>query len=309
MKQSRILRGFWDSLNTIEDKISLLDTYQSDVSVIRNLTYTNYPKDNQSLDLIYPPAEKESYPLIMLVHGGGFVSGNHTRYYIDYAYRLANRGFLVANINYRLSGDFAFPASLEDLFSALRFLINQASTYHCDLANVFLVGESAGATLSSLMAAIFTNQELKKVYPFAFDFKLQGCGLSCGVYDVETTLKELYWVPLKKATMAEVFMRQDFRNAPLYPQASALHYVTSDFPPTYLMTSALDFLMPQTQHMRHKFIEKKVLYVYDFYPLKQMLPHSFHTKFFYPQSKIAMDRMLIFFESLMMSAKKGNFRL
>ncbi|KAF0227184.1 MAG: Esterase/lipase [Erysipelotrichaceae bacterium] len=293
----------------MEDKLSLLDTYQSDVSVIRNLTYTNYSKDNQSLDLLYPPDEKEMYPVILLVHGGGFVSGNHTRFYIDYASRLAKRGFLVANISYRLSGDFAFPASLEDLFMALKFLIDQAATYHCDLNNVFLVGESAGATLSSLMAAIFTNPELKKKYPFAFDFKLRGCGLSCGIYDVETTLKELYWVPMKKATMAEVFMRQDFKNAPLYVQASALHFVTSDFPPTYLMTSALDFLMPQTQHMRRKFIEKKVLYVYDFYPLKAMLPHSFHTKFFYPQSKTAMDRMVIFFESLMKSATKVNFRL
>jgi hypothetical protein len=93
----------------------------------------------------------------------------------------------------------------------------------------------------------------------------------------------------------------------LYPQASALNYVTKDFPSSYLMTSALDFLMPQTQHLRKKFIQERVLYVYDFYPLRQMLPHSFHTKFFYPQSKTAMDRMILFFESLMMPRKKIKF--
>ena len=102
-------------------------------------------------------------------------------------------------------------------------------------------------------------------------------------------------------------MRKDFKNAPLYVHATALHHVTPDFPPSYLMTSALDFLMPQTQHLRKKFIQEKVLYVYDFYPLRQMLPHSFHTKFFYPQSKIAMDRMILFFESLMMPRKKIKF--
>jgi len=284
-----------------------LDTYQSDVQVIRNLQYTQVAQDNQSLDLLYPPETKPLYPLIILVHGGGFVSGNHTQYYIDYASRLAKRGFIIANVNYRLSGDFAFPASLEDLFQALRFLIDSAKTYHIDLDQVFMVGESAGATLTSLMGAILTNPALKAQYPFAFDFKLKGMGLSCGIYDVETTLSELYWVPLKKATMAEIFMRQDFKNAPLYAQASALHYVNQDFPPSYLMTSALDFLMPQTQHLRKKFIEKRVLYVYDFYPLRQMLPHSFHTKFFYPQSTLAMDRMILFFESLMMPKKQVKF--
>lgn len=307
MKQSRILRGFWDSLNTIEDRISLLDTYQNDVHVIRNLVYTNYPKDNQALDLLYPQEAKTSYPLILLVHGGGFVSGNHTQYYIDYASRLAKRGFIVANVGYRLSGDFAFPSSIEDLFQALRFLIDQSKTYHIDLNQVFMVGESAGATLTSLFGAILTNPVLKANYPFAFDFKLKGLGLSCGIYDSESFLSELYWVPMKKATMAEIFMRKDFKNAPLYVHATALHHVTSNFPPSYLMTSALDFLMPQTQHLRKKFIHQKVLYVYDFYPLRQMLPHSFHTKFFYPQSKIAMDRMILFFESLMMPRKKIKF--
>ncbi len=307
MKQSRIIRGFWDSLNTFEDQLSLLDEIQSDISVIRHLTYTAHPKDNQTLDLLYPPHNESQYPLIILIHGGGFVSGNHTRYYIDYASRLARHGFIIANVNYRLSGDFAFPASLEDIFEALRFLIDQAKTYHIDLTRVFMVGESAGATLTSLVGAILTNPELKSKYPFAFDFKLKGLGLSCGIYDVETSLSELYWVPMKKATMAEVFMRQDFRNAPLYPQASALNYVTKDFPSSYLMTSALDFLMPQTQHLRKKFIQERVMYVYDFYPLRQMLPHSFHTKFFYPQSKTAMDRMILFFESLMMPRKKIKF--
>ena len=307
MNRSRILRGFWDSLNQIEDKLSLLDVYQSDVQVIRNLVYTNYPKDNQTLDLLYPPESRPRYPLIILVHGGGFVSGNRTQYYIDYASRLAKRGFIIANVNYRLSGDFAFPASVEDLFQALRFLIDQAKTYHIDLNHVFMVGESAGATLTCLVGAILTNPSLKSQYPFAFNFKLKGLGLSCGIYDVETSLAELYWVPMKKATMAEIFMRQDFRNAPLYAQASALRYVTADFPPSYLMTSALDFLMPQTQHLRQKFKEEKVLYVYDFYQLRQMLPHSFHTKFFYPQSKIAMDRMILFFESLMMPRTKVRF--
>ncbi len=307
MKRSRILHGFWDSLNDIEDRISLLDVYESDVSVIRNLVYAQTAKDTQTLDLLYPFEKKNNYPLIILVHGGGFVSGNHTRYYLDYATRLAKRGFVVANVSYRLAGDAPFPASIEDLFQALRFLIDQAKTYHLDLENVFVVGESAGATLTSLMGAILTNPSLKTQYPFAFDFKLKGLGLSCGIYDSESFLKELYWVPMKKATMAEVFMRQDFRNAPLYDKASALTYVTSDFPPSYLMTSALDFLMPQTQHLRRKFKQERVLYVYDFYPLRQMLPHSFHTKFFYPQSKIAMDRMILFFESLMMPRTKVKF--
>ncbi len=297
MNKRRFLRNFWNGLNTIEDKVALLDVNHPEISVMRDLTYSKYLKDNQSLDLLYPPIEQTRYPVILLVHGGGFVSGNHTRFYLDYASRLAKHGYVVANINYRLAGEFAFPASIEDLFGALKFLIDQTDTYHLDMSQVFMVGESAGATLSSLFACILSHPTLKANYPFSFDFKLSGMGLSCGIYDYDAFLKDLIWVPLRQATLASIFMRQDFKQAPLYAKASPLLYITKDFPPTYLMSTALDFLMPQTQLCRKKLIQEKISFVYDFYPLRQMLPHSFHTKFFYPQSKLAMEKMIEFFKT------------
>jgi acetyl esterase/lipase len=309
MNKHRLLKTFWNGLNSIEDRIALLDSGHPEISILRNLTYTKYSKDNQTLDLLYPLDEKESYPVILLVHGGGFVSGNHTRFYLDYAARLANRGYVVANVSYRLAGDAAYPASIEDLFGALKFLLENKMRYHLDMTKVFVVGESAGATLSSLFACILTNPSLKKNYPFAFDFKLMGMGLSCGIYDYASFLSDLKWVPYRKATMAEIFMRQDFKNHPLYKSASPLQQMTSDFPSTYLMTSAWDFLSPQTHRLRKKFIQAKIPFVYDYYPLRMMLPHSFHTKFFYPQSKVAMSKMILFFDDLMKSDKTTPFAL
>ena len=303
MNKRQLLKTFWNGLNTIEDKISLLDEGHPEISVLRNLQFTQVPSHNQCLDLLYPTEEKESYPVILLVHGGGFVSGNQSRYYLDYAARLAKHGFVVANVSYRLAGEAAYPAPVEDLFSALRFLIENKSRYHLNMTEVFVVGESAGATLSSIFACILTNPALKTLYPFAFDFKLRGMGLSCGIYDYETFLRDLKWVPYRKATLTEIFMRKDFKRHPLYRSASPLHQITSDFPPTYLMNSALDFLVPQTKLFQRKLLEKKIPLSYDFYPLRMMLPHSFHTKFFYPQSKLAMSKMILFFEDLMKTDK------
>jgi len=303
MNKRRLLKTFWNGLNSIEDRIALLDSGSPEISILRNLTYTKYTKDNQSLDLLYPLEESESYPVILLVHGGGFVSGNHTRFYLDYAARLATHGFVVANVSYRLAGDVAYPAPIEDLFGALRYLIENESRYHLDMTQCFVVGESAGATLSSLLGAILNNPKLKALYPFAFEFKLKGMGLSCGIYDYASFLSDLKWVPYRKATIAQIFMRQDFKNHPLYRSASPLQLMTSEFPPTYLMTSAWDFLSPQTLRLRKKFIQEKIPFVYDYYPLRMMLPHSFHTKFFYPQSKVAMTKMILVFKDLMKTDK------
>ena len=57
MNKRRLLKTFWNGLNSIEDRIALLDSGSPEISILRNLTYTKYNKDNQSLDLLVERAE------------------------------------------------------------------------------------------------------------------------------------------------------------------------------------------------------------------------------------------------------------
>lgn len=122
-----------------------------------------------TLDLYLPPEPLPAAgaPLVIYVHGGGW-AGGHARasgVFTDFPgvlARFAARGYAVASINYRLSGEARFPAPLDDLRTAMAWLHKQASVYALDTSRVALWGGSAGGHLAAL-AALDCTTECPKV--------------------------------------------------------------------------------------------------------------------------------------------------
>lgn len=97
-------------------------------------------------------------PLIIYVHGGGWRRGDSRTLgaFADFPAVLASlaaRGYVVAAINYRLSGEARFPAAVQDLNAAIVFLRRNAGALGIDPGRVVLWGDSAGAQLAALSAA------------------------------------------------------------------------------------------------------------------------------------------------------------
>lgn len=96
-------------------------------------------------------------PLVVWIHGGGWNrgdgrgSGAFANYPAVLA-MLAARGYVVASVDYRLSGEAPFPAQIQDVKAAIRFLRDHAADYGIDPARVMLWGGSAGGHLASLAA-------------------------------------------------------------------------------------------------------------------------------------------------------------
>lgn len=127
------------------------------VKVWRDVVYQQQPGYRPQIVDIYVPAGKRARPLIVYIHGGGWFGG-HTRQsgaFADFPGVLANlaaRGFTVASIEYRLSGEARFPAQLRDVNAAIRFLRANAGQYRIDPARVGAFGGSAGGHLAALAA-------------------------------------------------------------------------------------------------------------------------------------------------------------
>ena len=109
------------------------------------------------LDVYRPADRSEAKPLIVYVHGGGWRAG-HTRQsgaFSDFPAvlaELASRGYVVASVEYRLSAEAPFPAALEDVRAAIRFLKANAHRYGIDPSRVGIFGGSAGGQLAVLEA-------------------------------------------------------------------------------------------------------------------------------------------------------------
>lgn len=107
--------------------------------------------ETQKLD-IYLPEGEGPFPLIIAVHGGGFMMGDKASPdAISGTDQLLANGFAVASINYRLSGEALAPAQIQDVKAAVRFLRANAATYKLNPEKFGAWGGSAGGSLVALL--------------------------------------------------------------------------------------------------------------------------------------------------------------
>jgi predicted peptidase len=119
------------------------------------------------LDIIYPSKGKK-LPLIVYLHGGGFIDGSK-EYHSTFCQRLAESGFVVANLEYRQGYDRspenfiiaisqAIYKAQQDGAAGLRYLVHHAGTYPIDTSLIFIAGESAGGVTSLFLAYLTQNE-------------------------------------------------------------------------------------------------------------------------------------------------------
>jgi acetyl esterase/lipase len=107
------------------------------------------------LDLYRPENTSTPHPLVIYVHGGGWQSG-HTRHsgafenWPGVLASIAARGYVVTSLEYRLSGEAPFPAAIQDVKSAIRWLRAHATEYGIDKRRAVIWGGSAGGQLAAL---------------------------------------------------------------------------------------------------------------------------------------------------------------
>lgn len=104
----------------------------------------------QKLDL-YVPAGEGPFPLVIMIHGGGFKMGDRNLMPVTLAETLLKNGYAVASLDYRLSGEAIFPAAVLDVKAAVRFLRANAGQYKLNPDKFVSMGESAGGHLASMI--------------------------------------------------------------------------------------------------------------------------------------------------------------
>ncbi|MGH8170486.1 MAG: alpha/beta fold hydrolase [Steroidobacteraceae bacterium] len=123
-----------------------------------NLTYASIPGYRPlRLDLYDPPGARGPHPLIIYIHGGGWAFGQPRQSgafsnWPDVLALLASRGYVVASVGYRLSSEVPFPAAIQDIKAAIRWLRANAQQYEIDPRHVGIWGGSAGGHLAALDA-------------------------------------------------------------------------------------------------------------------------------------------------------------
>lgn len=120
------------------------------VKEIKNITYVRYGNRSLQLDL-YLPKNKihQKSPAVIFVHGGGWRAGYRTNF-TPFAIAMAEHGYAAATISYRLSPEALYPAAVQDVKAAIRWLRQNAEKYQINSTQIAIAGGSAGGQIASL---------------------------------------------------------------------------------------------------------------------------------------------------------------
>jgi acetyl esterase/lipase len=127
----------------------------------KNIPYCTINDRDLRLDIFVPATKaKKKRTAIVIIHGGGWRSGNRTQHY-PLAQHLAERGYVCFTPEYRLSTEAQYPAAIHDLKAALRWIVQHADEYRVDTTNISVLGFSAGGQLAAFLGTTVGNPQFE----------------------------------------------------------------------------------------------------------------------------------------------------
>lgn len=131
---------------------SFLLQAQNDTLIAKDVVYAEAGNRKLLLDVYMPGKTKEPY-LVVWIHGGAWSSGSKE----NPPKTLLKEGFALASIDYRLSGEAIFPASIHDIKAAIRFLRGNAKKYGYRSDKIIIWGSSSGGHYAALIGVTNNN--------------------------------------------------------------------------------------------------------------------------------------------------------
>ncbi len=220
----------------------------------RDLEYARANDISVKLDLLVPNASG-TYPLVVYIHGGYWLSGDKSNNSAAY---LVNRGYVVASINYRFITQARHPAQISDCKAAIRWLRANAARYKINPNRVAVWGESAGGHLAAALGTTGGVTQLEDLSvgnpnysssvqavvdffgPSDFpSFEAQAIAACGSRYDLESG----------RAIAQLMFGCADYTETCLEKlrQGSPAYWVTSDDSPVLLIHGTDDCVVPHAQ--------------------------------------------------------------
>ena len=205
----------------------------------KNVIYCSVNERNLELDVFAPKKAGNNRCAIIIIHGGGWRSGNRSQHY-PLAQHLANLGYVCFTPEYRLSTEALFPAGVYDIKAAIRWVRKNAGQYNVDTSRIVALGFSAGGQLAALMGTtgnmpLFEGTNCNTAFRSQVNAVVDLDGVLSFVHpesqegiDTKRISAGTYWFGYSKA-----------ENLQLWEAASPLSYVSKNTPPTLFINSSV----------------------------------------------------------------------
>lgn len=153
---------YWRFVKLYDDYRLKYQSLMPGIDVWADIPYSTDGHEAHKFDIYYPSGCKEKLPVIIDIHGGGWMYGKK-ELNAKYCMHLALEGYAVIPINYRLAPEVTVQEQLQDILEFFNFFSNNISHFPCDSDRVFLTGDSAGGQLAAYSAILNTDETLCKI--------------------------------------------------------------------------------------------------------------------------------------------------
>jgi acetyl esterase/lipase len=216
---------------------------------VLNVKFGDHPL--QAFDLYYPnDMAKEKYPLLIMIHGGGWSFMDKADWDLYPGFFALARGFALIGANYRLAPKHKFPAAFDDVNAALEYVIAHQTDLKIDLQNLFFWGTSAGGNLAAMLSLKYAADPririggVAAVCPalnfcdFFCDMKEYGFGPSKPKFVPGWLIRSFLKWRFQRYTGSRILLKRgDYR------PYDASYYLTGPVPPFYFQYGKLDPLI------------------------------------------------------------------
>ncbi len=206
-----------------------------------NVVYTAYGERKLRLDILYPQDSSNRYPAVLLVHGGGWRSGDKSQQ-MPMAKAIASAGFVAASVEYRLSPEAKYPAAIFDIKSAVRWLRANSYKYNIDTSKIAVLGCSSGGHLVSMLGVTNRNPKFE-----GNGDNLEHSSVVQAVVDIDGVLD--FTDPAEsgkdndpeKPSVGKLWLGYKYlENPDIWKEASPINYVDENSPPFLFINSSID---------------------------------------------------------------------
>lgn len=271
----KIMQVSWKFCDKSDKKRMATQTPPENVVKVKDVEYLNDGNPYHKFDVFYPEGTipKEGLPVIIDIHGGGwmYASKDLNEYY---CMELANKGYCVFSISYRLVPDVTVYEQIKDCTDALAYINSNMKNYPANKKTVMLTGDSAGGQLALYSTILNNNPDAREIFG-TVDTKLN---IKCLLLTSPVTYaKSGGWFSIYTKKM----WGKDYKAkaAYNYMDLDEIMELANNMPPTYFITSSGDTLAhDQTVNAYNYFADKGYeCEIQDFTDLREgkKLPHVF----------------------------------
>ena len=261
------------------------------VECISNVSYLNDNLDIHKMDIYYPKGNKEKLPVIINIHGGGFLLGKKEVNKL-FCTDLALKGFVVFCVEYPLIPDCYIFDVFNDLVEAINNINEVAINYNGDRNNLFLVGDSAGAYLAYYLSAFKNNEKIIKSFNVNEIIpSIKAIGLISGMF--YTTKLDQIGMFLPKFIYGKKYKKSCF-----YPYINPENEeLIKSVSKAFIVTGKGDFLRHYSRKLVKSFDKYQIKYEFLDLVGEKSLPHAYVAMLpELKESQIAINKMIEFFK-------------